>query len=275
LVLSKDLDQHDSNVNKDFNLTLGARIQSDYNSRGLTQSDHRPSLQSYAEFQSLNNLFYAGISFFQVDLPTRPTIEVDYAVGIRPKFGPFTFDLSVIAYAYANERRLIDGNGTIYTPANTDFNELAAKVTYAHDERLSFGTGVFHTRNWSGSGASASYGFLFGKYLLPIPGWSLSGEVGHYWVGTTSPGLGSIKLRDYAYWNAGASYTWKNFTIDLRYHDTTLDAVACYINTADPLGALRGAVTGLGTSNWCGARVIGSLTFEFATSAPGIFAPPK
>jgi hypothetical protein len=27
-------------------------------------------------------------------------------------------------------------------------------------------------------------------------------------------------LPDYTYWNAGVSYTWKNLTADVRYHDT-------------------------------------------------------
>ena len=60
------------------------------------------------------------------------------------------------------------------------------------------------------------------KYNLPfLEGLSVSGELGHYWLGTTNLAIWSTvpptNLPDYNYWNAGVSYTWKNVTACLLY----------------------------------------------------------
>lgn len=259
-----------------IDFVFGGRIQSDYNFRGISQSNRRPSPQGYFEAQAFDNLLYAGIAAYKVDLPTRPTMEMDLTAGIRPKLGPVTFDFGVIQYFYPNERRLVDEAGTFYTPANTDFLEAAARASYTYEERLALGAGVFHAWDWLGSGAPGTYGSLTAKYSLPegpLPaGLAVSGEIGHYWLGTTSPQLGSVRLPDYAYWNAGLSYTYKAVTLDLRYHDTSLSKRECFTLTSDP----RGIASGSGRSNWCGESFVATLSVDFtASQLPGVFAPAK
>jgi uncharacterized protein (TIGR02001 family) len=251
---------------------FGARIQSDYNFRGISQSNRKPSLQGYFEAQAFDNLLYAGIAAYQVDLPTRPGAEIDLTAGIRPKFGPLQFDFGGIYYFYPNERRLIDDLGTYYSVGNSDFLELAGKVSYTYKESLTVGANVFHAWDWLGSGARATYVSGTLKYTIPegpLPaGFAVSGELGHYMLGTTSPQLGSVRLPDYTYWNAGVSYTHKNLTLDLRYHDTNLSKRECFALSGDP----KGILTGSGRSNWCGEAFIATLAVDFtASQLPGIF----
>ena len=257
-------------------LLFGARIQSDYIFRGISQSNRKPSPQGYFELQFMDNLFYAGLAAYKVDLPTRPTMEQDWTAGIRPKLGPLQFDFGLIYYNYPSERRLIDPTTfAIYTPANTDMLELAGKVSWTYQDALTLGANVFHTQNWLGTRAQGTYGSFTAKYAFPeslvgVSGIAASGELGHYWLGTTSQTLGSVNLPDYTYWNAGLSYTWKAFTFDLRYHDTDLTRRNCFILTSDP----RGIYTGSSQSRWCGSAVVGTLSVDLqASTLPGIFAP--
>jgi hypothetical protein len=74
---------------------------------------------------------------------------------------------------------------------------------------------------------------------------ALSGEVGQYWLGKANTGFSTY---DYTYWNAGASYTYKLATLDLRYHDTTLTKTEC-ANMA-------------GNRKWCGQAYIATLSFD-------------
>ena len=253
-----------------IDFAFGARVQTDYNFRGISQSDRRPSASGYGELQLFDNFVYAGVAAYAVDLPTTPDAEVDLTAGFRPKFGPLAFDLGVIGYYYPGEGRLFDAAGNYYTVANTDFVELAGKATYAIGDQAVLGANVFHAWDWLGSGATGTYASITAKANLPfLEGLAVSGELGHYWLGTTSPQTGSVSLPDYLYWNAGLSYTWKNVTLDLRYHDTNLSKRECFTLTTDPSGVF----TGSGRSRWCDAAFIATLSVDLTASQLGIFAP--
>lgn len=265
-------------VSQPVDFTFGTRLQSDYNFRGITQSNHDPSLQGYFEMQLLDNLFYAGISAYKVDLPTRPTMEMDLTAGIRPKLGPFTFDFGVIQYHYPNETALFSPGPPLarLTPNNTDFLEFAGKVSYTHAEVLTLGANVFYSYDYLGTGADGTYVSGTAKYVLPdsiFPaGFAISGEFGHYFLGSYSPQLGGLDIPDYNYWNVGLAYTYKNATLDLRYHDTDLNSRECFIITGDP----RGYFTGSARSNWCNTAFIATLSFDFTMSTIGaLFEPEK
>eukprot|EP01031_Cornospumella_fuschlensis_P041828 gene41828-51060_t len=125
-----------------------------------------------------------------------------------------------------------------------------------------------------GTGATGTYASITAKYALPfLEGLSISGELGHYWLGRTNQAIWSTtpptNLPDYLYWNAGISYTYKNLTADVRYHDTNLSKRECFLNTTDP----RGVINGSASSKWCGPAVVGTLSFDITASSLGIFAP--
>ena len=257
-----------------FDVALNVKVMTDYNFRGISQTDRKPAIQGGAELQIYNNLFYVGVYGSSVDLATRPNAEVDFYGGIRPKFGDVSFDFGIWQYYYPGERQFIDPAGTYWTPKNTDFTEVYGKVSYTYAESLTLGANVFYAWDWLGLGANGTYASITAKYALPfLEGLSISGELGHYWLGTTNQAIWSstppTNLPDYTYWNAGISYTWKNLTADLRYHDTDLSKRQCFLNTGDP----RGVLTGSNTSKWCGAAIVGTLSFDITASSAGIFAP--
>lgn len=251
-----------------FDFAFGARGMTDYNFRGISQSDRKPAVQAYGELQVWDNFFYAGVAASSVDLATKPSAEIDLTFGIRPKFGDFTFDFGGIGYIYPNETQLIN-NGVIWTPKNTDMFELAAKGAYTWND-LTVGANVFYTWNWLGTGAQGTYTSLTAKYNTPfLKGGYISGEIGRYFLGTTNALLGSIRLPDYTYGNIGVGYTYQIATLDLRYHDTNLSKSQCFALTSDPQGVFSGS----GRSNWCGPAFIATVSVDITASQTGIFAP--
>jgi uncharacterized protein (TIGR02001 family) len=202
-----------------------------------------------------------------VDLPTRPDAEVDLTFGIRPKLGPITFDIGGIYYWYPGERQLTDPVLGALTPADTDFFEFAAKASYTWQDTVTFGANVFHAWDWLGTGADATYVSGTLKVSTPfLAGGYVSGELGHYFIGTaTHPA--PFDIPSYTYWNVGAGYTYKNLTLDVRYHDTDTTRQECFAITTDPRGFVNG-----GRSRWCDATFIASLSVDFVASQLGVFA---
>jgi uncharacterized protein (TIGR02001 family) len=256
-----------------FDIAVSIKGMTDYNFRGISQTDRKPAIQGGAELQFYDNLVYAGVYASNVDLATSPPAEIDFYAGIRPKFGPFTVDIGVWQYYYPNEKQYIDLAGGYWTPKNTDFTEVYGKLSYNFEDKLIVGANLFYAWDWLGTGATGTYGALTAKYNLPfLEGLSVSGEVGRYWLGTPNASIyfaAPVDLPDYTYWNAGLSYTWKNLTADVRYHDTSLSKTECFALTADP----RGIVSGSGRSKWCNPTVVGTLSFDITASSVGIFAP--
>ena len=75
-----------------------------------------------------------------------------------------------------------------------------------------------------------------------------------------------IKYPDYNTWNIGIGFTWKVFTLDLRYSDTDLSKGNCSAFTSAFNATGTTNVTPInpgGTgSNWCGAAGIAKLSFD-------------
>jgi uncharacterized protein (TIGR02001 family) len=242
-----------------FDLAFGAKLATDYNFRGVSQSDRGPSVGAYAEGR-YNDLIYVGIAGASVDLPTQPSAEIDLMAGIRPTLGPVNFDLGGIFYYYPREKQLFDTNAIpafAITAKNTDFFELYGKASYTFMERYTVGTNLYYAPDWLGTGADGTYLSATAKVALPYD-FAVSGEFGHYWIGKSDAALGYYNYPDYNYWNAGVSYTYKGaFTIDLRYHDTDLSKSQCYGLTSDPAGLTNG-----GRSNWCGTAFIATMSVD-------------
>ena len=275
-----------------WDIAFGGALASDYYFRGISQSDRGPSVSAY--FEPRYNItpdlqLYAGISGSSVKLATDPTAEIDLYGGIRPTFGAFAFDFGGIYYWYPKERALTaamapaSGNTTI---GDTDFWEVYGKVAWTINPVLTLGGNLYYSPSWLKSGAPGTYASATGKVTLPsnmLPadiGAYLSGEAGYYWLGTTdfvpgvfvnNAGTGGWDLPDYAHWNLGVGFTWKVFTLDLRYHDTDLSQAECNALTADP-GASAGVAvinnfTTTGLSKWCGATFIAKLSFDLTLSS--------
>ena len=63
-----------------------------------------------------------------------------------------------------------------------------------------------------------------------------------------------IPYKDYNTWNVGVGFTWKVFTLDLRYSDTDLNKGDCNAFTSDPTATGTTHVTAINFgpgSSWC------------------------
>lgn len=283
-----------------WDIAFGGGLMTDYNFRGITQSDHGPAVTGYFEPRfNVNDWLqiYAGIAGTSTKLPTQPTAEVDLYGGIRPTFGAFALDIGFMYYLYPNETQFCgapcpgsqpafaNGNTTLN---ETDYWEIYGKAAYTINDSIIVGANVFYSPSWLNTGADGTYLSGTAKFVAPgsfLPaniGAYLSGEFGHYWFGTTNfvPGVlvnnagnGGIKLPEYSYWNVGVGLTFKAFTLDLRYHDTDLSKAQCNVLTGDPgATALNRPVrvnntTTANGSNWCGEAFIAKLTFDTTLAA--------
>jgi hypothetical protein len=272
-----------------WEIAYGGALMSDYNFRGISQSDRGIAGTVYVEGRA-NVLpdvlqLYGGIQAWTTRLPTSPIGEFDFYGGLRATLGPVQFDFGAMYYHYPRESQVFvlpsagpvgfgfpttqPGANPLYVPwtvADTDFWEVYGKATWTVNTWLSLGGYLYYADNWLGSGAYGTYGGGMVKLTAPSSwfptdfGAYLSGEVAHYWLGTTVPLLGSIDLPDYLYWNVGVAFAYKVFTLDLRYHDTDLTRAQCFTITGD----LNGLDTGRrpGRSNWCGEAFIAKLSID-------------
>ncbi len=301
-----------------WDIAFGSAIMSDYVFRGVTQSNHGPSVAAYFEprYNITPNLqVYVGTSWESISFPNRAQSEVDIYGGIRPTFGPLAFDFGVWGYLYPGGQcfgsagtSLVNGlcgnnpdfgvpglpfNGS-FAKKDASFYEVYAKVNYTFNDNFALGGNVFYSPNFLNTGADGTYASITGKVTAPS-GWFgstgigsyISGEFGHQWLGTSDAFYGNggvvaafasgIPYADYNTWNIGIGFTYKVFTLDLRYSDTDLSKGDCNAFTSDygasnfgtqfvtPINGAAG-VGGFGSS-WCGSAFIAKLSADVTLGA--------
>jgi uncharacterized protein (TIGR02001 family) len=296
-----------------WDLAFGSALMNDYIFRGVTQSNHKPSVAAYFEPRynvSKDLQLYVGVSGESISFANRAAAEIDVYGGIRPTFGAFAFDIGVWGYLYPG--------GTCYFGAPVDaagkplsaecaanflpngnvmkkdvsFAEVYGKVTYTVNDNWSFGLNEYYSPNFLNSGAWGNYSSITGKYVAPSTvfgasgvGMYVSGEFGRQWFGTsdsfygttfTNPGFAGpfpngIKYADYNTWNIGIGFTYKVFTLDLRYSDTNLSKGDCNAFTSAFNGSGTNNITAINPtgvgSNWCGAAGIAKLSADLTAVA--------
>lgn len=285
-----------------WDIAFGGAIMSDYIFRGVTQSNHKPSVTAYFEprYNVTKDLqLYVGVSAESISFANRAAAEVDIYGGIRPTFGAFAFDIGVWGYLYPGGSCAdnvliggIPGGGVCPVSTNTiflangnvmkkdvSFFEVYGKMTYTVNDNWSFGVNEYYSPNFLNSGAWGNYASITGKYIAPSTvfgssgvGMYVSGEFGRQWLGTTDAFYGvpafpfGVKYADYNTWNIGIGFTYKVFTLDLRYSDTDLNKGNCSAFTSSFNASGTTNVTPInpgGTgSNWCGAAGIAKLSFD-------------
>jgi uncharacterized protein (TIGR02001 family) len=268
-----------------WDVAFGGALMTDYNFRGISQSDRRPSLTAYIEprynWSSAVQL-YVGVQGWATKLPTQPTGEFDLYGGIRITLGAFAFDLGALYYYYPGEVQQFFSDPTltavssrdfgfgIFTLRNTDFLEFYGKVTYTFNDYVAIGGQIYYSDNYLNTGASGT--FLNGNVKLTAPstwlptgiGGYVSGDVGHYWFGDSADSFNPpVRLSnfDYTTWDAGVGFTYKIFTLDVRYYDTDLTKAECFGLTGDPRGLQNGQ------SRWCGESIVAKLSFDMTLNA--------
>ncbi|MDB5875624.1 MAG: hypothetical protein JWQ07_5066 [Ramlibacter sp.] len=291
-----------------WDFAFGSALMSDYIFRGVTQSNHKPSVSAYFEprYNVTKDLqLYIGAAGESISFTNRAAAEIDIYGGIRPTFGAFAFDFGVWGYLYPGGQCIESFGGPIANPLvcpggsnfvmpnfngmkkNVSFFEVYGKVNYTINDNWQFGLNEYYSPNFLNSGAWGNYTSITGKYTAPSTtfgasgvGMYVSGEFGRQWLGTSDSFYGTniasplgggpfpngVKYADYNTWNIGIGFTYKVFTLDLRYSDTNLSKADCNVFTSDYTARLTGAFTptnpGGASSNWCGAAGIAKFSAD-------------
>jgi hypothetical protein len=267
-----------------WDLAFGAGLTSDYIFRGITQSNHNPSVNAY--FEPRYNVspylqLYAGVAGSSISFPNRAAAEIDGYGGIRPTFGPLSLDFGGIVYWYPGgtcyngslapvfgtdclENGYLPVNGNVIKKDLT-FWEVYAKGTYAVNDQVSIGGTAFYSPSVLNSGANGTYVTGGAKLTAPsaaMPeGWGLylSGDAGKWFLGTsdafyctqvgvpgcTAPFPNGIPYKSYTTWNVGIAITKSVFTLDFRYFDTDMNKGDCNAFTSDNTARFTGDFTSI------------------------------
>lgn len=286
-----------------WDVAFGASITNNYVFRGVSQSNRNASVAAY--FEPRYNItpdlqLYAGVGGASISFTNRAAAEIDVYAGIRPTFGALALDFGVFGYIYPGGQ-CIDGNTTAGTPVGTpaglcpagssvlfngnvmksdvSFYEFYGKATYTFNDTFAIGGSVFYSPNFLNFGTDGTYASINAKLTAPGSffgtsgvGGYLSGEFGRQWLGTTDA-FYALTLADYNTWNVGVGFTYKVFTLDLRYSDTDLSKGDCNALTSDFSTRNFGFPTNANTvapfpgSKWCGASFIAKLSADVTLSA--------
>ena len=264
-----------------WDFAFGGGITNDYIFRGITQSNHKPSVNVY--FEPRYNVtkdfqLYVGVGGASISFPNRAAAEVDAYGGARLTVGQFAFDVGAWGYMYPGGtcqygaathsdvllppafrlapnvplNALVNGN---VLKKDVSFFEVYGKVNYTFNDNFSLGGNIYYTPSFLNSGAEGTYASIVGKAIAPSTwfgasgiGMYVSGEFGRQWLGTSDSFYGTalfpngINYADYNTWNIGIGFTYKVFTLDFRYSDTNLSKGDCNAFTSD--FSARGNING-------------------------------
>ncbi|ADP70030.1 Conserved hypothetical protein CHP02001 [Rhodomicrobium vannielii ATCC 17100] len=203
-----------------FTWSVWAGGTSDYIFRGISQNRRDGTLQGGAD--ASYGIFYVGTALSGVNFDSTIAggpdahLEVDVYGGIKPVWNGITFDFGVISYNYPNQKNALPELNFV------EFKAGASKTLFSD---ITGGVTFFYSPDYTGElgGALAIEGTLSKPiYKYSDVDFTLSGTVGYqtFEEDFAAPG---VKLTDYTYGNVGVTATYKAFSLDLRYWNTTLD----------------------------------------------------
>ena len=260
-----------------WDIAFGSSITNDYVFRGITQSNHKPSVAAYFEprYNVTKDLqLYVGLAGASISFPNRAAAEIDIYGGIRPTFGMFAFDFGVWGYLYpggacqltalparcgcafrsarnAQTNFLFNGN---VAKKNVSFLKPTARSTYTLNDMFAIGANEYYSPNFLNSRRLGQLRVdhrqvhraeldlrhqrprhVHLRRVRPAVARNLrfaSTERLHQ-----SRLCGTVPERhqvaDYNTWNIGVGFTYKVFTLDIRYSDTNLSKGDCNAFTSD------------------------------------------
>ena len=217
----------------DNKLTLSATtvFVTDYLFRGVTNTGNGPAAQP--EFDLTYGIFYAGAWGSNTDFGDG--IEIDYYVGITPKWRNVTFNFAALEYTFPGANSEAD-----YFEAKAGASWTGGAWTIA---LTNYWSPDFANAFGSSDAIEGQLGYAFQNWMIfnffkPI----ISGGVGHQSF--------DHDASDYEYWNAGLTLGFlEHWSVDARYWDTTLSDTECVV--------VSGILTG------CDERVVGTVKAVF------------
>ena len=281
-----------------WDIAFGVAVMSDYVFRGITQSNHQPSVTAYFEPRYNINKdvqFYIGTSVESISFANHAAAEVDIYGGVRPTFGAVALDFGLWGYLYPGGQcqegfpggvavcpagsPLASGPNFVQIKQDLSFYEAYGKINWTINDSFALGGNEYYTPSFLNSGAWGDYASITAKATAPAKwfgssgvGAYLSAEVGRQWFGTTdafyriSAAPVGIAYPSYNTWNIGIAFTYKVFTVDLRYSDSSLSKGDCAAVTSAFNANIPGNTTAINPngfgSNWCGAAGIVKLSAD-------------
>ena len=167
-----------------FDVSVAAAITSDYNYRGYTLSDHKPSAST--NFEATYSIFFVDVDAASVQIPMLSQFQMTDYAGIRPVFGPITVETGVAYYSYP---------GSV---VDTSYPEYYVAPKYALSSKFTMGVNVYYAPDYSRTGAWENFNSIDAKYTFDS-GLAISGELGRQSFGTTKATAmdAAHKLPDY------------------------------------------------------------------------------
>jgi uncharacterized protein (TIGR02001 family) len=215
----------------DNKLTLSATTAfvTDYLFRGVTNTKDNPAAQP--EIDLYYGIFYAGIWGSNTDFGDN--IELDYYVGITPKWNNITFNIAGLAYTYPGANDI-------------DYYEVKTAATWTGGN-WTIGITNYWSPDW---GAVAGDSDAIEGQV----GYAFSGKIFNFFSPTISGGVAYQAFHevfeDYTYWNVGLTLGFmEHWSVDARYWDTDLNDFDC--------AALSGV------AHVCDGRVVGTVKAVF------------
>jgi uncharacterized protein (TIGR02001 family) len=158
-------------------------------------------------FDYSSELFYIGVWGSNVV----EGLELDLYAGWTPSTGPIDWDIGAIGYFYPGA----DDDG-----AEFDYVELLLGASTALTEQLTVGAAVYHAPENFGDTGEATYYEINGEFSVN----DALGFSAAYGNQSVEMPAGPGTEDDYNTWNIGVSHAFHGFQLDLRYHDTDIDA---------------------------------------------------
>ncbi len=188
--------------------TANIALTSDYIFRGVSLSDNGPAIQGGFDWSS--ELLYAGVWASNVT----EGIEIDLYAGLTPTTGPVEWNIGAIGYFYP---------GADDDASEFDYVEFLLGASTSLTQQVSVGASVYYAPDNRGDTGEATYYEINGAYQ-PIDALSFSAAYGNQSVENPDGLAGGAGEDDYNTWNLGGTYAIHGFSLDLRYHDTDIDA---------------------------------------------------
>ena len=284
-----------------WDIAFGSAIMSDYVFRGITQSNHKPSVGAYFEprYNVTKDLqLYVGLAGASISFPNRAAAEIDIYGGIRPTFGMFAFDFGVWGYLYpggpvlrlavhpgaGNSGGDIDcSQGAIGLPINGNVVKKHASFyrrlrqgqrdpqRHVHDRRQRIllaelpeprrlGQLRVDHRQVHRAGLDLRpqrHRHVHLRRVRPAVARNLRLVLRHHRSAAGRSRTAS-STPSYNTWNIGVGFTYKVFTLDIRYSDTDLSKGDCNAFTSDfaaPRQHHRSSGTSITAINPTGVRL--------------------
>lgn len=206
-----------------------AWLTTDYMFRSVSNTSQNPAVQ--AEIDLTYGIFYGYVWGSNSDYGEN--IELDYGIGITPKWGPVTFNIAGLAYTWPGANDI-------------DFFELKTGASWTSGA-WAFGV----TNYWS-----PDYAQVFGNSdaIEGSIGYTFTGKLWNFFTPSVSGMVGFQSYEygadDYVYWNAGLTLGFlERWSADIRYYDTDYNSNQCLAQS--------------GARDNCDARAVGTIKATF------------